>query len=155
MKRLGEILSKTADVDISEVRSGQDVEAPPEASPACPICKGAGFVRRALPVDHPKFGRAEPSCPRQLAQLVERLVIELELDDVATGEIGGNLDVDRLPFVRILFRAVGVPELSLFFDGIERREPARSLPGPGHLHHLYRLRYARRSLSSASLAVTT
>lgn len=27
---------------------------------ACPICHGAGFVRRPYPVDHPRFGRAEP-----------------------------------------------------------------------------------------------
>ncbi len=60
MKRLGEILSKTANADISGVPSGRDADPPLEASPACPICKGAGFVRRALPVDHPRFGRAEP-----------------------------------------------------------------------------------------------
>ena len=28
--------------------------------PACPLCGGAGFVRRDRPVDHPRFGKAEP-----------------------------------------------------------------------------------------------
>ena len=28
--------------------------------PVCPLCGGAGFVRRARPVDHPRFGKAEP-----------------------------------------------------------------------------------------------
>ncbi|MEO8539477.1 MAG: ATP-binding protein [bacterium] len=58
MKRLGEILSKTVSESTSGVRSGRVAEAP--AVPVCPICKGAGFVRRALPVDHPRFGKAEP-----------------------------------------------------------------------------------------------
>ncbi len=30
------------------------------ADPHCPICHGAGFLRRDLPVDHPDFGRAVP-----------------------------------------------------------------------------------------------
>ncbi len=34
--------------------------ARPEADPACPICGGAGFLRRDVPVDHPDFGRAIP-----------------------------------------------------------------------------------------------
>lgn len=34
--------------------------AEPGPSDACPDCGGAGFVRRAYPVDHPRFGRAEP-----------------------------------------------------------------------------------------------
>ena len=29
-------------------------------APLCPICGGAGFVRRPYPVDHPRFGKAEP-----------------------------------------------------------------------------------------------
>lgn len=28
--------------------------------PVCPLCGGAGFVRRDRPVDHPRFGKAEP-----------------------------------------------------------------------------------------------
>jgi len=30
------------------------------ATPQCSICGGAGFVRRPYPVDHPRFGKAEP-----------------------------------------------------------------------------------------------
>ncbi len=32
----------------------------PAEAEACPICRGAGFVRRPYPIDHPRFGRAEP-----------------------------------------------------------------------------------------------
>jgi len=31
-----------------------------EEGDICPICRGAGFVRREYPRDHPRFGRAEP-----------------------------------------------------------------------------------------------
>jgi DNA replication protein DnaC len=31
-----------------------------EASEACPICQGAGWVSRAVPLDHPDFGQAFP-----------------------------------------------------------------------------------------------
>lgn len=31
-----------------------------EAEPPCPICGGAGYVRRSLPLSHPQFGRAVP-----------------------------------------------------------------------------------------------
>ena len=76
MKRLGEILSKTANADISEVRSGPGTETPPEVS-SCPICKGAGFVRRSLPVDHPRFGKAEPcSCVMNEDEHVRRTRLE-------------------------------------------------------------------------------
>lgn len=76
MKRLGEILSKTANADTSEVRSGREAEAAP-AAPVCAICKGAGFVRRALPVDHPRFGKAEPcSCVMNEDEHVRRTRLE-------------------------------------------------------------------------------
>jgi len=59
MKRLGEILSKTVSESTLEAASAREPEM---ATPGdvCPICKGAGFVRRSLPVDHPRFGKAEP-----------------------------------------------------------------------------------------------
>ncbi len=37
-----------------------------EKSDVCPLCDGAGFVRRRLPVDHPDFGKAFPcNCVRR------------------------------------------------------------------------------------------
>jgi DNA replication protein DnaC len=63
MKRLGEILSKTASASTLEALSSQAANLPPEPADVCEICKGAGVVRRSLPVDHPRFGKAEPcSC---------------------------------------------------------------------------------------------
>lgn len=32
----------------------------PPAEPVCPVCRGAGFVRRNVPPGHPQFGRALP-----------------------------------------------------------------------------------------------
>jgi DNA replication protein DnaC len=38
----------------------------------CPICGGAGFLRREVPVDHPDFGRAVPcECKKREAQIAE------------------------------------------------------------------------------------
>ncbi|MBI4785437.1 MAG: ATP-binding protein [Chloroflexi bacterium] len=38
----------------------------------CPICGGAGFLRREVPVDHPDFGRAVPcDCKKRETQLAE------------------------------------------------------------------------------------
>ena len=37
---------------------GQSLDIADE--PVCALCGGAGFVRRERPVDHPRFGRAEP-----------------------------------------------------------------------------------------------
>jgi DNA replication protein DnaC len=38
----------------------------------CPICGGAGFLRRDVPVDHPDFGQAVPcECKKREAQVAE------------------------------------------------------------------------------------
>ena len=65
MKRLDEILSKSRSNASSEAISGtssaiaEDAVAA-EGDPGCTLCGGAGFVRRDRPVDHPRFGKAEP-----------------------------------------------------------------------------------------------
>lgn len=56
MKRLDEILSKTERGAIS----ADAAPAPDPEIPDCHICGDAGFVRRARPIDHPMFGKAEP-----------------------------------------------------------------------------------------------
>ena len=43
-----------------EETSGNSSAPAEEESRACPLCGGAGFVRRDRPVDHPRFGKAEP-----------------------------------------------------------------------------------------------
>lgn len=51
-------------------------QAPEEAQPACPICKGSGWVRLDVPVGHPQFGEVIPCRCRQQeaqAQRLERL----------------------------------------------------------------------------------
>lgn len=61
MRELKEILSKNVRDGISEGASTPSAAAPEESGgPACPLCGGAGFVRRERPVDHPRFGKAEP-----------------------------------------------------------------------------------------------
>jgi DNA replication protein DnaC len=64
MKRLDEILKtmkdagapSLADTAISSItETGEGVE-----EGVCPVCRGAGFVRRDVALDHPDFGRAFP-----------------------------------------------------------------------------------------------
>ncbi|MFQ5381445.1 MAG: ATP-binding protein [Dehalococcoidia bacterium] len=66
MERIGEILSRNANVGSSPLiglTSRSDEVAADEPDGLCPECGGAGFVRRDLPLDHPRFGKAEPcSC---------------------------------------------------------------------------------------------
>jgi DNA replication protein DnaC len=60
VKRLDEILTRAIPLapSSSDVTAASAAEAP-EAD-VCPKCGGAGFVRRALPLDHPDFGKAFP-----------------------------------------------------------------------------------------------
>ncbi len=61
MKRLDEILSKTKNAATSgEVSATSSAIADEPEAQLCPICGGAGFVRRSHPVEHPRFGKAEP-----------------------------------------------------------------------------------------------
>jgi DNA replication protein DnaC len=61
MKRLDEILSKSRSNVSSEATSATSSATADDAPEKhCPICGGAGFVRRERPVDHPRFGKAEP-----------------------------------------------------------------------------------------------
>lgn len=54
-----------------------DAPGRPSGGSACPICKGAGFVRRDLPPDHPDFGRAIP-CRCKRKELVQRRQEQLQ-----------------------------------------------------------------------------
>lgn len=63
MKQLREILSKTLNGGtLAEDSATPAVIAEDEGGPDpdCPVCQGAGFVRRERPLDDPMFGRAEP-----------------------------------------------------------------------------------------------
>ena len=62
MRRLDDVLRNSKLGSLSADREGERPDAPPPASDdeVCPICKGARFVRRELPLDHPEFGRAVP-----------------------------------------------------------------------------------------------
>ncbi|WP_322819367.1 ATP-binding protein [Tepidiforma sp.] len=62
MKHLNEILSKTPNAATSAESSATSPATAddPTQPDTCPICRGAGFVRRPYPIDHPRFGRAEP-----------------------------------------------------------------------------------------------
>ena len=71
MKRLDEILRQTQPLDRPGAGTeAEQVETAAEKEDVCPLCDGAGFVRRALPVDHPEFGKAFP-CECALRELEE------------------------------------------------------------------------------------
>jgi DNA replication protein DnaC len=63
MKRLDEILRQTQSFQGGSTAADGEAKEPPEDENdegMCPLCDGAGFVRKALPVDHPEFGKAFP-----------------------------------------------------------------------------------------------
>ncbi len=65
MKRLDEIMKRTypgrgaGPADRAEPSPMSDMEAESQED-VCPICGGAGFVRKKVPLDHPDFGKAFP-----------------------------------------------------------------------------------------------
>jgi DNA replication protein DnaC len=76
MKSIGEILKQTGLQDGTERASDLPREPLPDHSaedPACPRCDGAGFVRKAVKLGHPDFGRAFPcECTRDEQEDVKR-----------------------------------------------------------------------------------
>ena len=62
MARLEDLLRRTHPEHrtSSAEREDLDVESPAEEEGVCPICKGARFLRRELPLGHPEFGQAVP-----------------------------------------------------------------------------------------------
>ncbi|GAB4437255.1 MAG: hypothetical protein Kow0031_19050 [Anaerolineae bacterium] len=64
MKSLDEILSQHQDPEAMTISPSADAEP---AEYLCPICGGAGFLRRDVPVGHPDFGRLL-KCDCQLRQ---------------------------------------------------------------------------------------
>ena len=79
MRRLDDILKQSQ--AFQGVEPGGNGEATPleEEKPegVCPTCGGAGFVRKALPVDHPDFGKAFP-CDCVLREEEERRFARLQ-----------------------------------------------------------------------------
>src|SRR5512141_2883957 len=61
-----------------------------QSSSVCPICHGAGFLRRDVPVDHPDFGRAIPCEGKQ------REVVQAELTDLRASS--GLAHLSRMTF---------------------------------------------------------
>ncbi len=76
MKSIGEILKQTGLQDGTERASDLPREPLPDVpaeDPACPRCDGAGFVRKAVQLGHPDFGRAFPcDCTRDEQEDVKR-----------------------------------------------------------------------------------
>jgi len=81
VKRLDEILAKVTAPERSSSGGTGSAAAPagppPEESDACPLCGGAGFLRRDLPLDHPEFGRAFP-CQCIRAETAEARLARLQ-----------------------------------------------------------------------------
>ncbi len=62
MESLGDILKRITERNTSRSFAGAEATFPASHDPAdfCPICEGAGWVSRAVPVGHPDFGQAFP-----------------------------------------------------------------------------------------------
>src|SRR5512143_314759 len=71
----------------------------------CPICKGAGYVRLSVPLNHPQFGKAIPcSCKRR------------EIGDKRLGRLrqAGNLQhLEHMTFETFQTDGSGVPEIAM------------------------------------------
>ncbi len=87
MRKLNEILSKSSDSATSEdAGTTSPASAEPEAEPRCPHCDDTGFVRRAVGLGHPDFGKALPcDCvgAESQAQRAARLTRYSNLGDLA------------------------------------------------------------------------
>jgi DNA replication protein DnaC len=57
----------------------------------CPICQGAGFLRRDVPVDHPDFGRAVP-CQCKRTEMIPAL-----MEWSGLGNSNQDWTLDRFP----------------------------------------------------------
>lgn len=115
MEQLGDVLRR---LGIFEVTPTEPEER--EDGEACPICAGAGFVRRDVPVGHPDFGKAFP-CQCRAADIAERQRAELE----RLSNLG--------PLTRLTFE-------TLIADGRTPESP----------EHRYRFRQALRAARSFS-----
>ena len=62
MESLGDILKRITRRDTLRSTNGGGGTYPgsPPTAEACPICKGAGWVSKQVPVGHPDFGEAFP-----------------------------------------------------------------------------------------------
>jgi len=60
MKSLNEILKQTGWRDATPPASAAHAPDPSEEEEACPLCGGAGYVRRPVRLGHPDFGKAFP-----------------------------------------------------------------------------------------------
>ena len=83
MKRLTELIDQIDDAILKE-NTASTLNTELEAEDTCPICKGLGYLRLDVPVDHPDFGKLTP-CPCRLAEMAERRVATLRtLSDLDT-----------------------------------------------------------------------
>ena len=75
MEPLGDVLRRLGIVQQPSEPNGEDDGA--EQRVECPLCGGAGYLRRDVPVTHPDFGRAIP-CTCREAELAERRRARME-----------------------------------------------------------------------------
>jgi DNA replication protein DnaC len=73
MEKLDRILNRT---DIAISRGNTRTTSSTEPREVCPICHGAGYLRRDVPPDHPDFGRAIP-CRCKLEEISEHQLADL------------------------------------------------------------------------------
>jgi DNA replication protein DnaC len=73
MQRLDEVLKRT---DIGTSRASTRTTSSTDGEEVCPICGGAGYLRRDLPPGHPEFGRPVP-CQCVLEKITEKRLEDL------------------------------------------------------------------------------
>lgn len=74
---------------MSTINSSID-KKPDRVKDPCPVCGGAGFLRRDVPVDHPDFGKAIP------CECKQRETVQAELVDLRTSS--GLAHLSRMTF---------------------------------------------------------
>jgi DNA replication protein DnaC len=82
VRRLDEILARVTapEPNSSDATASSAAEANPPAEDegdVCPRCRGAGFLRRDVPLDHPDFGKAVP-CDCALSETDEKRIERLQ-----------------------------------------------------------------------------
>lgn len=99
MKSLAEVLARVAQ---EHPTAANAPNGNPTRRDVCPICHGAGFILRDLPLGDPDFGKAQP-CVCTLRLLAWERAVQLR-------QVSNLGQLERLTFERFLPDGLGLPE---------------------------------------------